>query len=189
MRLTETSSTTREQNYKEVLDWLSGYVDDATWRKLDLAKGRKEVAAKRKSSIFAEVETITNVTGLEIPDDGRYKLLVLVSDSVVGDELDKGDQRAKQLVENIMFKIGEKQRTERNTVYILLPSTQDLFQCAVELSASRIACDKVTDEIENIYKGAAKEVIDVQRGMINTINEHRLRRLGEVVLGTYTSIT
>ena len=178
----------RDQNYREVVDWLTGFVDDATWGKLELAKGRKEVAARKKSSIFAYVKPVSAIRDLEIPDDGRYKLLVLVSDSVVGDELKKREERARELIGNVIFKIGETQRNERNAVYVLLPSTQDVFQRAVELAARRLACDRVTDEIKTIYKGAAKEVIEVQQGIINNMKEETIRKLGEVTLGAYTCI-
>ena len=135
---------------------------------------REEVEVK----VFSKEEChVTSDPDDELVDDDRYKSIILVRPNVSDDVLYK-----------LLFRYRDGERTYKNTIAVLYPNSEETFRRCMSLTATLLACDEVASKLRELYSGMSRDVIEVQRGLINNVKSSTEGDLEEAVLSTFTAV-
>ncbi len=114
----------------------------------------------------------------EIEDTPNHKVVFLINEDITLEDC-----------ERIMFKYKGSDRTYKNTIVCVYPSSSESYERCLELSALLLACEKVKNDLSELYPNAGEEIIKVQESMIKKILDDAENNLNYWILRTFSKIS
>ena len=146
-----------------------------------LVRGEGLVRGKRKREeikVLNEKETyVIRELDKEFEDTPGYKTVFLVNANASLEDC-----------ERIMFKYRGSERTYKNTIICVYPNSSANYQKCVEQAAILLACEKIKNELPQLYPEAGEEIINIQKTIINKLKESAEEELTKWIFVTFSKI-
>jgi len=135
---------------------------------------------KKPSGIKALNENATIVTknvDIEIRDDDTYKTIFLVNGNATKEDCEK-----------IIFKYRDSDRTYKNTIICVYPSSSEEYKKCMHYAARILACEKIRKDLPQLYPDAGEEVLKVQESIIRKILDNAENEIMKQLFETFRMI-
>jgi len=131
----------------------------------NLVKGETSTRGRKKSRLTGlrvlneNATHVTRKTDIKIRDDSTYKTIFLVNENATLEDC-----------EGVMFKQGNSDRTYKNTIICIYPSSSEEYKKCMHHAALMLSCEKIRKELPQLYPEAEEEVIKVQESIIEKLH-------------------
>jgi len=129
-----------------------------------LIKGETSTRGRRKRKttgikVLSEKATYTTRRiDVNVEDTPTYKTIFLVNGNVTLEDC-----------ERIMFKFKDSDRTYKNTIICVCPSSNEDYKKCMHHAALMLACEKIRKELPQLYPEVGEEVLKVQESIIEKL--------------------
>ncbi|MEM3518652.1 MAG: DUF499 domain-containing protein [Nitrososphaerales archaeon] len=114
---------------------------------------------------------------LEIKDDVTYKTVFLVNENATIADCEK-----------IMLKYRDSDRTYKNTIICVYPSSGEEYRNCMRYASLMLACEKIRKELPKLYPNAGDEVLRVQESMIEKLHDNAENEIIRQIFRTFKTV-